>query len=308
MLKILTASDLLQEVQELFDKGMHRGDKTGWVELDRLFSVVPGYWTAITGIPSHGKSTWLDNLIVNLMAQGWRFVIYSPENQPHQIHVASLVEKITQATFRTGYPHRISAAQLCDAMAKLDANVRFLALPEDAHSMATLDNILERADEALDQLGDSKVGVVIDPWNELDHSRVQGMTETEFTSYELSIWRQYNRSRETHGFIVAHPTKIQRIRHKDGSVGQFIVPSLYDISGSSHWFNKCDNGITVWRDEDKPGTCEIHIKKIKFKHHGTTGIVTLDYDASTGVYRDTLDYDTRRHQDMGQRPYYNRDD
>jgi len=301
MLNILTASDLLDEVQKLYERGMPRGDKTGWIELDRYYSIQQGYWTVITGIPSHGKSTWMDNLMVHLMASGWKFVIYSPENQPHQIHVASLIEKIIGSPMRTGYSTRVSPADIAQAISLIDDSIRFLALPDDALCMATLDDVLEMADQAIPDLGD-KVAILIDPWNELDHTRVLGMAETEYISYQLSKWRQYHRSRNTHGFIVAHPTKIMRTRSNDGTPGKFVVPSLYDINGSAHWFNKTDNGIVIWRDEDKPGTVEIHVKKVKFKHCGAPGVAYLDYDAVTGIYYDGLGYDSQRYTGMGQRP------
>lgn len=295
MLKILTASDLMEEVQALYDKGMPRGDKTGWIEVDQFYSVQPGYWTAITGIPAHGKSTWLDNLMVNMFDSGWKFIVYSPENQPHSVHIASLAEKIVRKPIREGCPTRMSPSEMSKAFSIIDERMRFLALPDDAEGMASLDDVLEIADKALDQLGEGKIGVVIDPWSELDHQRTSGMSETEYISYQLSKWRQYNRSRMTHGFLVAHPTKIQRTRAKDGTPGQYIVPSLYDINGSAQWFNKCDNGIVIWRDEDKPGTAEIHVKKIKFKHTGKAGVALLAYDASTGIYCDDgIGYEPRK--------------
>lgn len=285
MLKILTASDLLQEVQELFANGMPRGDRTKWAEVNRFYSVAPGYWTVITGVPSHGKSTWLDNLMIGLtIDHGWKWGIYSPENQPHEVHIASLAEKIIGKAISGPHAGRLSSADLNHAISIIDASWRFLALPRDAPNMANLDDVLEQFIEVLDHFENCpKVGLVIDPWNELDHTRPDRMAETEYISYQLSKWRQFHRVNNTHGFIVAHPMKLSRSKE-----GRYPIPDLYDINGSAHWKNKCDNGIVVWRDEDKPGTAEIHIKKVKFKHHGQAGMALLDYDFRTGIYYDSI--------------------
>lgn len=75
---------------------MPRGADTGWPLLDRHYSVRPGEWTLVTGIPGHGKSEFLDAMTINLAARhGWRFGIFSPENQPFSLHLAKLAEKYT---------------------------------------------------------------------------------------------------------------------------------------------------------------------------------------------------------------------
>ena len=227
----------------------------------------------------------MDNLMVRLFDSGWKFCVYSPENQPHEVHVCSIAEKIVGKPISRAYGSTMSAADLNHAISVIDTHIRFLALPDDATHMANLDDVLQMADEVLDEFGEGKVAIVIDPWNELDHTRPDKMTETEYISYQLSKWRQFHRSRGTHGFLVAHPAKPMPM--KDGT---YPVPDLYAINGSAHWKNKCDNGIVVWRDENQPGSCEIHIKKVKFKHHGKAGIVRLDYEASTGRYFDPLGY------------------
>lgn len=283
MLKILTASDLLLQVQALYTTGMQRGYKTGWPEIDQFYSIRPGYWTVVTGIPSHGKSTWLDNLMLNLIDQGWYFVIYSPENMPHEIHVASLIEKYVGASFKQSDKERVTPTDLARAMSHIDKHIRFLGMDEDSPGLPNMNEVLLAADEAMQDIPEKvPVGVIVDPYNELDHSRLIGMTETEYISYELATWRQFHRTRKTHGWLVAHPAKLQR----DKKSGKYPIPTLYDINGSAHWFNKCDNGIVVWRDESAPGTVEIHVKKVRFKHDGKPGLAMLDYDARTGMYHD----------------------
>jgi hypothetical protein len=53
---------------------------SGWAALDQYYRVVPGELTVVTGVPSSGKSEWLDALLVNLSAAyGWSFALCSFE-------------------------------------------------------------------------------------------------------------------------------------------------------------------------------------------------------------------------------------
>lgn len=70
------------------------------------------------------------------------------------------------------------------------------------------------------------------------------------------------------------------------------APNLYDISGSAHFINKCDNGIVIHRNRDKDAPLEerrkveILVRKVRNKAAGTLGEATLLYDFVTGRYED----------------------
>jgi len=128
-------------------------------------------------------------------------------------------------------------------------------------------------------------GLVIDPWNELEASRNEGETETEYVSRVLRTVRQWARRHGVHVWVAVHPTKMHR--DKDG---RYPVPTLYDASGSANWRNKADNGVCIWRDMDPESgralEVDIHVQKIRFRQVGKLGRVTLDYDLATGRYSD----------------------
>ena len=125
-------------------------------------------------------------------------------------------------------------------------------------------------------------GVVLDPWNEIDHTRAGAISETEYISQSLSKLRAFARGHGVHLWIVAHPTKLQK--EQDGS---YPVPTPYDVAGSAHWRNKADNCIAVWRDTAKDNNAvEVHIQKVRKKSVGKVGMTTILYDRVTGQYRD----------------------
>ena len=121
-------------------------------------------------------------------------------------------------------------------------------------------------------------GLIIDPWNELDHSRNNGMSETEQVGLSLSRIRHFARQNDLHVWIVAHPTKLRK--NDDGS---YPVPTPYDISGSAHFRNKADNCLTVYRLYDIDKT-ELHIQKIRFDEIGKTGMTELFFEKHTGRF------------------------
>lgn len=284
----------IDDVEDAFDNlwlnGLKRGTSTGLPTLDDYYTVVPGQWTVITGIPSHGKSNFLDAIMVNLAEnQGWRFGIFSPENQPIERHFASLIEKYYGATFSStsGNSNRITEEQKNEGKTWLRKHFNIVLPNEDGNW--TIDGILHLAKALVYQKGIN--GLVIDPWNELDHSRPPGLTETEYVSLVLSKIRQFARNFGVHVWLVAHPAKLYK--DKDG---KYPVPTPYDISGSAHFRNKADCALTVWRNVGGKDSdvADVHVQKIRFKEVGRPGLVSLRYQIQSGRFIDDLDQDKRK--------------
>lgn len=289
MIELLRPLVLAEEVTALYSTGLPAGTRSGWPSLDTHCTFAPGYWTVITGIPSHGKSTWLDNLMVNLMRSGWKFIVYSPEQQPTGLHLSNLCEILSGLSFRYGTANRMNAGQLAKAMNWLDEKILFMRRPEEDKSFVGLDlnAVLFGAQDAIEKMWPDhpKVGLIIDPWNELDHSPLHGMNETQYINHELMVYRNSIRMmKRVHGFIVAHPAKPQK--DKDGN---YKPVTLYDINGSAAWKNKCDIGIIVRReDNDDPRLVRtmIEVEKVRMRHHGKPGFTYLKFNSGTNTFWD----------------------
>lgn len=275
--------DLVHSVMEEYEHGPKKGLSTNWASVDKHYTIEPGQLTIITGIPSSGKSEWLDALCVNLaVVHGWRFAVCSPENWPLKLHVEKLLEKQTGRPFRTGPTPRMTPREAYNGLQWLDDHFTFIAT-DDA---LTIPSLLDRAAQLVRRLGVQ--GLVIDPFNEFDHTRQKGQTETEYISDMLSMVKRWARKYQVHVWMVAHPQKLYR--REDGS---YPVPTPYDISGSSHWRNKADNCITVWRNMDEPKLpVEVHIQKVRFKYIGSIGLAKLTWDRLSGRYHDAPEWMT----------------
>ncbi|WP_447969370.1 DnaB-like helicase C-terminal domain-containing protein [Nitrospira sp. M1] len=273
---VIEPKDLIDEIFQLHDEGWKGGKSTGWIEVDPFYTVTPGELTIMTGIPGHGKSEVADALTVNLADQhGWSIGVCSPENWPLEGHLAKLLEKWSGKPFGQGPTPRMDHHDLVNGIQWLQEHFVFFSPPE---TEMTIEKILELARQAVTRYGIH--GLVIDPWNELDHSRPMNLSETEYISRCLTKVRRFARTHGVHVWLVAHPMKLRK--KEDGS---YPVPTPYDISGSAHWRNKADNCLTIYRDvETADKRVELHVQKIRFRQVGKVGAVELQWNPINGRY------------------------
>ena len=269
---VYSADDYALDIANLYDKGLVGGLSTGLASVDKLFTVVPGQLSVVTGLPGSGKSEFIDQIMVNLaQSDGWRFAVASFENPP-PLHIAKLSEKYVGKPFFEGMPNRMSRVESVSAMKWV--NDHFLFLEQRGGEAATIDSILDRARQAVMRLGIR--GLVIDPYNYISQSKSvdnehQGINEM------LTRLVAFARANQIHIWFIAHPAKMPT--NPDGTTA---VPKGMNISGSAAFFAKADLGITVHLSPEKAS--EIHVWKVGFKWIGATGATVLDYDTPTGRY------------------------
>lgn len=269
---IVSISELKETSSEYFENGLKAGAKCGIKEYDDLISFEKGFTTTVTGIPNHGKSDWLDFTIIKLAVNHkWKFGIFSPENHPVAVHVSKLASKLIGKWFNK---NSMNYAEKELAENFIFENFHFIRPDNELYS---LENILDRAKQLVMQYGIN--GLVIDPYNRLEHHIPSGMSETHYIGRQFDILDAFKKKYNVHVFLVAHPTKIK----KDKQTGKFEIPNLYDISGSANFFNKSDNGISVYRNFDI-NTSDIYVQKVKFHHWGKIGFLSVKWNEANGRY------------------------
>ena len=279
---VVTVGDVTEEAIDLLNSPEHLGLSTGWLCMDNFYRVSPSEVTVITGVPNMGKSEWMDALMINMVQDyQWKFGIFSAENFPVKHHLLKLVGKFTAQPFWG--EDKMSEETARKAMSILDDHIKFIGTQEDSVSIAT---IMEQAKLLNYRYGLN--GLVIDPWNTLEHKFGDGENETNYVSRVLAQLNAFAKMNEMHIWVVAHPRKMESDNNRKP-----VVPSPYDISGSANWFNKCDNAITVHRHRDETEDyVGVHVHKIRFQYkNGKPGIGKLNYDTNNGRYID--DYTER---------------
>jgi len=265
-------SQLVDDLKRLYKYGRPTGLSTGWANLDPYYKVREGDWTMVLGIPGSGKSSFMMAMTMNMAREhDWQFAVYPPENLPPEEYLSQLTEIYTGKPLSADYG--LTEKELDEAIEFLD---RHFIIINPAEDQRNLRGILGIAKSLVLRRGIK--GLIIDPWNELEQPTDAGMTETQFVTQALIQFRHFCRIHKVHGWIVVHPTKLRK-----GENGKFGVPTLYDASGSSAWYNKSDVGLVLHR-EMQSDVLEVHIQKCRKKWCGKTGVAYLRFDRSTGRY------------------------
>ena len=271
---IYKAEEYMGAVEDIYSKGLGSGISTGLRTLDNLFTIAPGQLSVITGLPSSGKSEFVDQLMVNLATnESWKFAVASFENPPH-FHISKLVEKVTGKSFHPGSPNRMNKKEMEEAYEFI--NDHFVFLDNKDGVVSSVESIINRCKASILRMGVR--GLVIDPYNFLEqgegeeHLSISGML-TKITTFA--------KAHDLHVWFVAHPTKVY-----PNEKGEYPVVGGNHISGSAAWFAKADVGLTVHRTEE---SVDIHCWKMRFKWLGRQGVVPLSYDIVNGRYSDYED-------------------
>jgi twinkle protein len=241
----------------------------GIVGLERHYKIRLGDLAVLVGIPGHGKSSIL-NEIAGRMAldYGWITAFASFEQPPQRDHRRNL--RIFHS--RTGTRWQ-SAEQIARADKWIDEQFVFI-VPSDEDE-PTVDWLIERIQAAVVQNG-AKL-VIVDPWNELQHERPPGISETEYTGVSLAQLRRLAQRLNIHLIVATHPTKLE-----PGKDGKLPKPTLYSASGSANWANKPEVGLVIYRDG---GKTVLEIQKSRYHDEiGEPGSLELMYLRDQGRY------------------------
>jgi twinkle protein len=267
---VINARQIQTELRDYFENGTQRGNTIKFEEIDKYITWETGRLAIVSGEPGSGKSEFVDFLLTKLnLIYGWKSAIFTPENFPLKYHYEKIYEKLIGKKFNAKFSSDLEFDMAIDHISE---NMFWVMNDEDF----TLDNILEGAKFLVKNKG-IKI-LVIDPYNKIDHQYDRNITETQYISKFLDKLIMFGKLNDILVILIAHPKKIDTSQ----------VPTLYDISGSANFYNKCDYGFTVKRrrNDDNVMNNEVDIfwQKIKFKHLGEQGISHLKYNYHNGRY------------------------
>lgn len=264
---LYTVANYYEDVIDLYHDNYAKPVDIGLSGLDGIYKVMKGTFHVWTGIPNHGKSTFLDQCLVSLANKhGWRFAVFSPEHST-KMHVRRLLQLKVQKPFDSGFNGRMSEAEAMEGMRWIQKHFYFI---ETREHIPTADKILDLAKVSIQKYGCN--GLVIDPYNEVDASRKGTYREDEHIRDFISKCKRFCKMHEVVTWVVAHPTKLPK--ETDG----YRPPTAYDISGASHWHNQADAVVVVHRDFEND-TIQVITRKIREQGmYGQIGEVRFTYD------------------------------
>lgn len=235
------------------------------------FPLALGTFSVITGLSGIGKTSLLCFILADLLKQGVRMAVGSFETSPKPI----LQRKMRATLHGVHFDHALARSP-----GRLDEllNDRFRVIAQNCADEETefdLETLLETAKIAV--LRDNVRLIVIDPWNEIEHRRNGDETEHEYTGRAIRAIKRFARQYQVAVWLVAHPKKPPE--------GKSRAPGLYDVSGSAHFANKADYGISIHRDDQTKTLIDFMVIKVRMGLPGKVGRVMLDYDDATSSYQ-----------------------
>jgi twinkle protein len=266
---VFSLTDFETSLDAIYEEGLQKGVTVGHDNLDDLISFETKRLCIVTGIPSSGKSEFIDEIAERLnIRYHWRFAYFSPENAPLAYHVSKLIEKFSGKKFVKG---RLPVDEYSEVKEHIETDFYFI-YPEEDYKLTT---ILAKAKYLVRKKGIK--ALVIDPFNYLEDEN-EGQNETERINKMLDRMSRFAKLEDILIILMAHPAK--QHKNKDGVLEP---PTLYDISGSAHFYNRADFGLVIHRDR-ATDTVQVIVAKVRFRHLGQPGTALFKYNLNNGRY------------------------
>ena len=253
---VTTFKDIEGEVKDFVKNGFKPGYQVGLSNFDKIFSTYTGQFITVTGIPSSGKSDFVDQMCVGYnKLYGWKTGFASPENSPNYLHAHKLMRKCWG-----NMPNidDIDTDKWNEVADHVNDNFFFIDMEK-----YTLESVLRKGAELVKRKGIKCL--VIDPFNKVRDKNASSLDVNVYTMEYLTKIENFAKNFDVLVFIVAHPTKMYK--DKDGQIEE---PNMYNIKGGGEWYDASYHGILVHRDYDAK-TVKAKVLKVKFQNLGENG-------------------------------------
>ncbi len=253
---VTTFKDIETEITDFVQHGFKPGYQVGLKNFDKIFSTYTGQFITVTGIPSSGKSDFVDQMVVGYNVNyKWKTAFASPENAPTYLHAHKLMRKVWQDM---PTPGDINTTQWNKVAEHINDNFFFIDMER-----YTLESVLKKGAELVKRKGIKCL--VIDPFNKIRDVDCKTEDVNRYTMEYLTKIEVFAKKFDVLVFIVAHPTKMYR--DKDGKLEE---PNMYNIKGGGEWYDASYHGILVHRNYEEK-TVKAKVLKVKFQNLGENG-------------------------------------
>lgn len=273
---VYTVDDFEEELDSYYEHGLPPGISVGGKAFEdaegkhRLQLQTKTTWV-VTGIPGHGKSRWVENIMIDLARDAdWKIAHFSPEVRPLALQTSYFESQYLGLPFEKGSRTRMTFEQHTQAKRWVRDHFFFY---EAGLLPFSVDDLLAMSTKLVKKFGIR--AVVFDPWNNIYHARRHNEREDEYIGQALQKINAWRAKFDCWVCIVAHPTKMK-------AIGQEPVPTMNDIKGGSEFYAMSDFGFSVWRNKlNENEASQVHIQKSKFHHLATLGVAQQSFDKPT---------------------------
>ena len=253
---VSTLKDIEDELKDFVKNGFKPGFQIGLKNFDSIFSTYTGQFITVTGVPSSGKSDFVDQMVVGYnQLYGWKTAYASPENQPVYLHAHKLMRKHWQDMPGVGDIGNSKWQQVTNHV-----NDNYFFIDMDKYS---LESVLRKGAELVKRKGIKCL--VLDPFNKIRDVDAKSDDVNRYTMDYLAKIEAFCKKYDVLTFIVAHPTKMYK-----GTDGKIEEPTMYNIKGGGEWYDASYHGLLVHRDYEAK-TTKVKVLKVKFQNLGENG-------------------------------------
>ena len=250
---VVTVNDINDELEEFIHEGFKPGFQIGLDNFDSIFSTYTGQFITVTGVPSSGKSDFVDRMAVGYqMKYGWKTAFASPENKPTFLHAHKLIRKVGGWMPKTEDLHGEKWNKCFEVV-----NDNFYFIESERYD---LDSVLKKGAELVKRKGIKCL--VIDPFNKVKMKGAADMSITDATMEYLARIETFAKKYDVLVIIVAHPTKMYK--KDDGTIDE---PTMYNIKGGGEWYDASYHGLLIHRNYAN-NTVKAKVLKVKFQNLG----------------------------------------
>jgi len=250
---VSTLRDLEADLLDFVHNGFKPGYQVGLENFDRIFSTYTSQFITVTGIPSSGKSDFVDQMCIGYNRNyGWKTAYASPENKPNFLHAHKLIRKTWE-----GLPTKDDIGSDRWKQITNHINDNYFFIDMDRY---TLEDVLRKGAELVKRKGIKCL--VIDPFNKIRDVDCKSEDVNRYTMEYLTKIETFAKKYDVLVIVVAHPTKMYR--DKEGKIEE---PTMYSIKGGGEWYDASYHGLLVHRDYEAQ-TVKAKVLKVKFQNLG----------------------------------------
>ena len=267
---VVTFRDIEDDITDFVRNGFKKGFQIGLDNFDNIFSTYTGQFITVTGIPSSGKSDFVDQMVVGYNKNyGWKTAFASPENAPTYLHAHKLMRKTWE-----GMPSKEDIGGDKWNIIAEHCNSNYYHIDMERY---TLESVLRKGAELVKRKGIKCL--VIDPFNKVRDVDCNSDDVNRYTMEYLMKIEVFAKKYDVLVFIVAHPTKM----YKDNS-GKTEEPTMYNIKGGGEWYDASYHGLLVHRNYEEK-TVKVKVLKVKFQNLGDNGAEAhFTWEPNSGCY------------------------
>lgn len=276
---LINYDTFFDKVIKVVKEGDRIGFETSHKEFGHIFRFKGTGILTVTGIPTHGKTEYIDSCILDLARlYGHETLVAGFEQTPEE-HVIKLIRKLvgTNVTCKSWF-NKSNEPKFKNAYNFVTSKIKHV---DTDKSGGNVNEILEvcakRIKRSRDEGGNPKY-LVLDPFNMLSiKGKFSGHEKIEEILRRLA---HFSKLMNVMIILVAHPFKMRR----DEKTGVYAIPDFYSVKGSSAFFEMSYHGLVVYRP-DYGTNVLVKVLKVKQNNLGQQGAMAyFDYEKNSGRY------------------------